>query len=648
MVRIIVIFTIFLIFTIKLLSQEENDFNLIEQIYEIVGDDDEQNIPIDLIEYYRKNKINLKKANINQLAILPFISNLDAYNFLYYFHKYNELSIRNICDSAGISPEAELILYQCTNDGREKYNKEFFHYRARNVNNLQEQKGFRNGNFLGDKLDIYQRLTLNYNDLSAGFTSKKNAGEQNLLDFYSGYIQYENFNTNIIIGDFLPQFGTGTLIWKSFGSRKGIDLISPTINIGNNIIPYTSTIESNYFRGIALEYEFSTFEWLSTKASLFYSNTQRSATIDDSGKVTSIFLTGYFRTENEINKKNNLNEIAIGTNFAFYINRLQFGISYLYLKYDKFINSKSYSNLYGDYGLLQSYYINYNYLNFSALGELSLDAQNNFMFKTALQQKIENLEMTLNYRYISDQFRSPYGYSFGEYSNINNEQGLYTAITYHYRRKINIGIYADIYSTLTRTYFVPAKVRGIDLFTEAIYRFNNRNSIKLRIKNENKTQYITNITPKQINDANKQTIRIESFTNINRYLQFRLRLEANNIDYQSVRENESGMMIMSEINTQFTDNLTMNFRYTTFSTDSYQTAIWQFEYLTAGYIRNALLDGMGSRFFFNLNYKIIENIKLSLAYTMLSKNHVNSLSSSYTEIEGNTQSQATLQLDISF
>ena len=65
----------------------------------------------------------------------------------------------------------------------------------------------------------------------------------------------KGFIKRIIIGDFSARFGQGTNI--NTGMRMGLSLTSPGyMSAGNEIRPYTSTDENNFFRGMASEFSF--------------------------------------------------------------------------------------------------------------------------------------------------------------------------------------------------------------------------------------------------------------------------------------------------------------------------------------------------------------------------------------------------------
>ena len=622
------------------------DESIFEQIFEDFEEDGGDNQIVELLEYYRRRKIDVLDCKLNELAALPLISTVDSYNFLNLIRRYPNHTRTDIADTLKFTDMQKYILLQCTKVGKEEREKLYLDYRSRFIYNIEKERGFADSIYLGDEADIYNRLIIDYSDFTIGLLNKKNRGEELSNAFSSGFVQYHNFDFNLIVGDFNPNFGAGGILWQSFGARKGLDVIRPIIDVGNGIFAYRSSMDVGFFRGIAAEKEIAVAKNDILKFSFFFSDIARSATIDTNGFANSIYTSGYFRTETELNKRNKLNEKAIGANIEYYNDRFRFGANFLSLNYDRIITSNSGAAFSGKNGFLQSYYFNLNLLDFAFLSELSLDANQNIMIKSGIQSIYENVNFALFYRNIAENFRSPYGYSFGEFSNPENEEGIYAGISFNIDRKARFNFYADFYNSKKRTYYVPAKVTGLDLFGEVNYRISTRNLITIRLRNESKTDNINiNSSNSLIGQAIKTSARVELESNIAAYFKLRLRTEANNIDYSGIISSESGMLFFADIRWKPRSFYDIGARITQFSTDSYASAIWQFEYLASGYMRNIALDGQGNRFYIYANIEPIKKLNIALRYSISTYNNVSSIGTSYSEIKGNNQSQLFLQID---
>ena len=84
----------------------------------------------------------------------------------------------------------------------------------------------------------------------------------------------------IVTGDYSARFGQGTNI--NTGIRTGLSLTAPGyMSARDEIKPYTSTDENNFFRGMAAEFSFKNLGMY-----LFYSNNYSDATL---GSVIRLF-----------------------------------------------------------------------------------------------------------------------------------------------------------------------------------------------------------------------------------------------------------------------------------------------------------------------------------------------------------------------
>lgn len=102
-------------------------------------------------------------------------------------------------------------------------------------------------------------------DFSFGFTAEKDAGEpltwnrqnkQYGLDFHSAHFQLYNKGRfkAIALGDYQLQFGQGLLLSSGFSVGKGSETITTIRRSNVGIRPYSSVLETGFFRGAAVTY----------------------------------------------------------------------------------------------------------------------------------------------------------------------------------------------------------------------------------------------------------------------------------------------------------------------------------------------------------------------------------------------------------
>ncbi|NQZ74868.1 MAG: helix-hairpin-helix domain-containing protein, partial [Ekhidna sp.] len=200
--------------------------------------------------------------------------------------------------------------------------------------------------YQGSPNKFYGRFrTSHRNDFSLGFTFEKDNGEsfgfdngKKGFDFYSYHLLLENkwgFR-KIMLGDFQMQVGQGVVFGAGFNAGKGAETVNTTKRNTLGLRPYTSVLESGFFRGAGVTKNINDFE-----LTLFYSqlnqdgNIQSDTTFSDFDEfINSIQNTGFHRTPSELAARNQISEQSIGAVVQYKPNRLfSIGISGLNSQY---------------------------------------------------------------------------------------------------------------------------------------------------------------------------------------------------------------------------------------------------------------------------------------------------------------------------
>ncbi len=639
------------VFSDSFLFAQEKQSEILEEYIEQDSEENEGSEFFDELEIYLTNPLNLRKTSIKQLSKLPEISVNLAAKILRLVKKQNFNSLEKIADTLELSYKQIRILKLLTTieDVETKSQKAKIKYRARNKIDFNEAKGFENGKYLGNHLSLYQRFNTEKDNFKIGFLTKKNAGEKSIAEFYSGYIAADFDNLKVLIGDYSLRQGMGNLLWSNYRNSKSSDVISPVLQYRSGFLPYHSSTDYKIFRGAALDYKLNLTDSSNLTFSISYSKINRSAAIDTTlGVATSIYTSGYYRTETEIAKKRKLPETCFSSSLQYENKIFSIGATILNLNYEYPIESESKTAFSGKEGLLGSIYSMYNTENISIGFEASQDAKHNLGLKGGSIFKIEDVELSFHYRNFSSEFRSPFGTIFGETYAPSNETGFYSGIKWYVNPKLILSSYFDIWKTHTKTYTLPIRQKGIELFSEANYLFDSDFELLTRIKYENKTDAITIDKLKSTFQKGKYTFRVELKYQIDELTRLRLRNEECLITYEDLKANEVGMLFFCDLQRKIFSNLDIFGRLTYFSTDSYDSAIWQYEANPTGYTVSYALYGQGIRAFIGFEYALFNILELSAKYTVVSKNFVESIGSGLDEIQGNSKQQLFFQIDVKF
>ncbi|MDQ1265900.1 MAG: hypothetical protein QG635_1052, partial [Bacteroidota bacterium] len=538
---------IFLFFLLALLVITANAKLFDERINEELLEGFTEEIPTppiaDIIEYYEMNPIILRKANSDELLQLPFFSSSDWERILEAVNRNQFITKKKIEDSLSLTIEQSLILERCTKfetAGESVGDK--FQFRARSKNYISKIRGIEEEKFSGSPLDFYQRGNYTSGSAELGLLTDKDIGEISLLDFFSGYLKADVGNFRFIIGDYTVEAGMGNLLWKSYGLRKGSSVISTAAQSGSGINPSRSSIEGGFLRGGVLQYSNSILENISFKTIIWASDINRAALADSSGNfISSVYSGGYFRTESDIEKKDNLNEQIYGGLAELRLNSFTFGVLSYFINYSKEIASDSKSIFSGKSGLLSSVYSYYIFSDGMLGTEISLDAKGNTAIQTGLELNGSAADAAFHFRLFPDEFRSPFGYNFGENSFPANEESFYAALRYKGIDKIVVSSFLDIYRTFAKTYTCPVPVKGLELFCEPVWSYSKTGAMSGRIRYENKTGSTSDSSGAElVYQGSKTSLRLEVSDEIANSLRIRFRFETAKINFGDSKPDESG------------------------------------------------------------------------------------------------------------
>lgn len=600
----------------------------------------------DIYEYYSNSPININTASKKKLRELPFITDwvIDELKSKKPYKNQNELVF--VINNLAADEIIKFVLRECLITTNTK-SKEFKNnYTARYRSNLEPTKGFINEKYMGSELNLYQKLRTKYQDYELNIVVDKDDGELSVTDFTSLALKYEKEDHKVIIGDYNLSFGLGNLYDQSFLSLKNSDFINTSSEFGHGADMNRSTIDYNFFRGIYAEKTFSSYNKTNFRIATLYGDTKRAATLDtERDVVTSIYKSGYFRTETEINKRNRLDELLLGLNIEYETEKFSFGALTTRLEYSKFIESSSFSSFFGQSGFLNSFYgrigSNDEILKF----EFCSDVNSNISFRTNYLLEIyDNLIFLADIRYSEPTYRAPYAMNFGEQSFMANEKGVFTGISYIYNN-INIALFSDIYNSEYKTFTTTKPIRGIEYFLDFVLD-NKVTKYNLRVDYERKSDTYkpdSSITKLTIPNTKINT-RFEVNTNIGKLYTFRGRAEWS-FKINDYQELQSGNLILLEIKKKQNKlDLQYGLSYIIFNTTDFETVIYTYMYQVPGFAYVYPFYQSGNNINAFIKYKLIEEISLWFRLNHLFKNNGGIIGSGNEEIVGSERTQLIFQM----
>jgi hypothetical protein len=652
----ILLFALFLF--LPLFSQEDyyiqsnqKQFSSSEEYLEALAKDDgDIDDLLEVIYYYINNPVDLLHSNSNQISQIPGLSYFDAYSIYDCLKRDSSLSYDKICSMFKFNEYQRWILENCTVIGIDT-SRIHIKVRERSSYQLERPVGYEKNKYVGEQWNLLQKYQLNYNTSCATYVGgaiiNKNAGEKNVNEFMSGYIFVDAEVAQVIVGDFEIQTGMGNVFGESFKPSKGVNVINPTISFINRIRPYTSKMDYRVMRGVATRLDFPIINNINISSSMWYSDAPRSAGYNskDSSYISSIFTSGYYRTETDYLKKHNITEKSIGGTIEVNGCNYNIGVLLTHFAYPLEIRSTAGRVFSGKEGYFGSLFGTFNFSNVFISGEISSDNNSNYAVKIGSAYKSKELDLAVQFRSFDEKYRSQYGSMFGEFSYPANEIGLYTGLIWRPNKIHRLLTFVDIFSSYLQTSTVDTIVSGFEIFGQYEYNINNYHSLTFRIDEENKTTQKTIDKIKHIYQKDDITFRIEYESDLTKNLFFRSRAELLYISNKNIVEDEVGFAFFIEGNYQVNSWFKVSGRTTIFSSESFTSAIWQFEYFYPGYSMSSSLYLDGLRSYLQIQFTINKMLYVYLRYENQYKPNETTLGSGNELINSNRQNRFYCQLD---
>jgi hypothetical protein len=633
---------------------------LLEDILqEPVGEIDESDL-YDILEQLMLNPINLNKASIDDLTRIPEVDISDARLIVNHRIKYgsffslNELNAVEDLNKELIQKITPFLFIEQKQTLDEKEPEQIgsflsqtkLLFRSRILNSLQTNEGFNTNKFEGSKPRVYNRLLLKYSShFQAGVLTEKDPGESSLNEFSTYHLAINDvgFIYKAVIMDYYLEFGQGLTMWSPYAFSKGPDAIFPVKRIDKISKPFTSSTENNFFRGVTASFKLSDFI-----ISGFYSDNYFDANIDSvTGEITSTPIDGLHRTTNELAKRRTASEQMLGGRIDYnFSNLLHLEVLHYQSIFSNAFQGSETFDLSGNEFRYTAFAYDFTYKKFDLTGEFSYNGTSVASINILQLLISDNFTFIASFRNYPSNFFSLHGYAFGERNGATrNEVGIYTG--FKWRTSVGIlNFYYDQYKFPFATFYEPNPSSGdeylIDFLTKPIRKF----ELRFRYKYENKdvTEPIENT--KQIVNRIKRAIRGEIIYSISNRIRLRGRFEYASFEIAATNQNENGYLIFQEIRYSPTNNLNLYGRINFFQTDSFSSAIYEYENNLTGVLTNIPLFYEGVRWYVLMRYRPITIFTLSFKYSETYKPGEKTIGSGENIIPGNLDNLLSFQLDV--
>lgn len=660
-------------------SQDQDNIDLESFVERLFQFQDEDILYDDLYESLLQlytNPVNLNRASraeleglyqLSPLQINELLGHIEANGKLISIYELQTIESFDLLTIRNILP---FVSVQEVEDGRPLWekiktepNKYFI---LRNTRTLERAIGFEEDRFDGDPNQLYGRFRVSHKgDYSFGFTFEKDAGEglnfnngQNGFDYYSGHAMLENRGgfDQIILGDFQSQFGQGLVYGAGFNPGKGSETVQTTRRSTTGLRPYTSALESGFFRGVGLS---KTFDRL--KVDVMYSNLKQDANIlsdstysDFDAFVNSIQVTGFHRTASELASRNTITEQSLGAGLRYKINnRFYAGVTSLYSDFSQPIqrrpNNYNQFEFQGKNNFIGSAFFDAYWQNFTFFGEIARSSSGGIGTVVGMQASLTAIvDFSMVHRNYARDFHSFYGNAFGESSRIINEVGTYWGLKIKPNRRHQLAVYYDRFRFPWLRFRAEAPSEGFEYLGR--YTFRPSRSITLfgQFRQENKERTIqpegSNLN--QLQEIRKRNALIDADFKVNRNFSVKSRVQFS--DFLLSGNTTRGFAILQDLTYAFW-KIKLSGRIALIDTDDFENRQYFYERNVLYAFSNRSIAGLGTRRYLLVQFKPTRKLTFWARYAQTRFQDTETIISGeigggLNVIEGSTRSELTLQM----
>jgi hypothetical protein len=587
---------------------------------------------IERLNELAENPVRANSSDKDELSRLFFLSDFQVKAFADYAHSYGRIvSVYELATIPGFDKETvEMIIPFITLIYKQVNDSDSVRWRNSIISNLSIRPASSTTSSLGSNWKSLTKYKFSAGVFSGGLTMEKDPGEKFFMgnpplpDFLSAHIVFNGSGLirKIIIGDYSARFGQGTNI--NTGIRRGLSLSSPGyMSSSDELKAYTSSDESNFFRGMAAEFSLKNFE-----LSMFFSRKTRDATIaylsDDSiGYIDNFYLSGLHNTASLLHKKGVVTESGYGINLSYNPSILKIGLTWSENSFSLPVNlagddpSKVF-DFKGERNGLYSIYYNSFVNNILLYGELSVSDNKKYAAIQGISiRPSDRLSINFLFRNYNSGYTTFHGNGPGSGSKTTNEKGILGNFSYEAAKHLFISGGFDVQNFPWLKYRCSGPTHGFKRELRARYlpseklTFEALYNYRLSMVNNSDSTAI----PEQkelISKSVKGSVRYSISDNLT------IGIRA---DFKAAYPSGSkGILLLQDVIYKFRKYpVSVWFRYCLFKTDDWDSRIYTYENDLLYSFSIPALSGEGSRSYLMVKWDLGKFAELRLKYGVTSQ-----------------------------
>ncbi|GAB2473528.1 hypothetical protein GCM10011375_25980 [Hymenobacter qilianensis] len=522
-----------------------------------------------------------------------------------------------------------------------------------------------------DKLLLRYRVS-HTRDFSLGFTAEKDAGEPLVwqpdkgrlgADFYSAHfvVQERGRLKTLALGDYQLQFGQGLLLSSGLQVGKGAETITTLRRSSLGVRPYSSVLETSFFRGAAATVSLHK----TVRATAFFSakkvDANQQFATDSLARFdtfsSGISTSGLHRTATELTNRKRLHEAIAGGNVTYTSLGGNFaaGATVVDTRYDMALQRRPepYNQFEFRGKANVALGVHYSYVLGNALffGETARSSSGGLGTVNGLLASLAtNVEASILYRRYDRNFHTFYGQAFGENTRNINESGVYIGLKVRPAARWEITGYYDQFWFPWLKYRVDAPSRGHDYLLRLSFAPNKTSQLYVQVRSRTKDQN-ADLAPSrpvpQPVPTERRSLLLFYDAAPSSIISLRTRLQGTHYREDGATPH-TGFLLVQDATVRLNRYLRLSARYALFDTDDYDTRQYAFEQDVLYAFSVPALFGRGTRTYALAEVKCTRHLTFWLRYAATQYRHQRVISSGLEEIEGSLRSDIKAQARYTF
>ena len=527
--------------------------------------------------------------------------------------------------------------------------------------------------YAGSPTRLYTRFRVrSQRHLSLNVTLEKDPGERFAWDPASSVYGFDHVTGHLavrdlgrletlVVGDYVANFGQGVVLWRSSAFGKGRETVRPLARAGQGLVPYGSTEENSFFRGVAVTVRLA--RGLSTSA--FVSRRTLDATLDvdgetedtafeDLSEATALSLSGLHRTPTELDKKDAVREDLLGSHLGLHRGAVRVGMVGYQSRFDHPFQpgEAPYQRFrfQGRRATMGGVYADVFLGAVHVFGEAARSPEGGIGGLGGVTVRLTNgAEVVILARHYPRDFVSLHGYAFGERNGATtNETGYYVGLTLQPTPTWRLAAFFDQYRFPWVRFGVPRPSTGYEAFFVIEHRPRRWLTFYLQGRSETKEAGITHIDAlarrlDALRPETRQALRLHGDYRFSPRLRLRARLEAVRFAPRHAPD-AYGMVLYQDIRWRLVKAVQLDVRLAFFDTDTFETRVFTYENDLLYTFAVPAFSGRGQRAYVLVQWTPSARLTLQAKAAATRFENVRSVGSGLDEVEGNRLREVRAQL----